>query len=82
MKKFYVVCGTLREIVLAANPHDACAKALLSRLARGIPTTLDPGCFCVDERGYRDLLVAHNSADLDQVPEHLVWTNRIISPHV
>lgn len=71
MKKYYVLCGTLKEVVLANDPHDACVKALLKHL--------DPLCFHVDERGFRDCLLAHDEAELENVPQHLIWTDKILS---
>lgn len=77
MIKYYVVSGTLREIILANNPKEACAKAVLRRLSRGNPTTLD-SFFCVDPRGFRDLLVAHNEDDVDLVPADILWTHHLL----
>jgi hypothetical protein len=64
MKKFYVQSGNLREVIMADSPHDACHKAILIHLSKGIPTTLD-SYFCVDERGFRDLLLAHFDEEIE-----------------
>ena len=78
MNKYYVVCGNLQEVVLADTPEDACSRAIMRRLSDGVPTRLDSSCFCVDQRGFRDLLLAHSDDALEEVPKYLVWVNKII----